>query len=132
MAKTRIVVVGLGIMGCAALYQLARRGIEAIGIEQFDIGHERGSSHGPTRIIRLAHFESPHYVPLMQRAYALWRELESAADTKLLHITGILEIGPADGAIVAGTRAASGGHDLPHEQLDAATMMRRFPAFQLP
>jgi sarcosine oxidase len=130
MPGPQIAVIGLGATGCAALYQLARRGIHAIGIEQFNVGHDRGSSHGPTRVIRLAHFENPSYVPLMRQAYALWRELERIADRKLLHITGIAEIGPADGEIIRGTLAAV--TDLPHEVLDAGTLMRRYPAFRLP
>lgn len=132
MSPPLIVVIGLGATGSAALSLLARRGISVIGIEQFEIGHARGSSHGPTRIIRLAHFENPSYVPLMRRAYALWRELESLADSKLLHITGILEIGPADGAIISGTMAAAKSHHLHAEMLSAEELMRRYPAYQLP
>ena len=84
------------------------------------------------RIIRLGYFEHPSYVPLLRRTYALWRELEAAAGHKLLHITGIAEIGPPDGEVVAGTLAASRMHGLPHEVLDAAETMRRFPAFRIP
>lgn len=132
MAKPQIVVVGLGAVGSAALCHLARRGIPALGIEQFDLGHDRGSSHGPTRIIRLAHFEKPAYVPLMRRAYALWRELEALADVELLHITGLLETGPAHGNVVGGTKAAAHRHDIAVEELDAGEVMRRYPAFRLP
>ena len=70
-------------------------------------GHDRGSSHGETRIIRLAYFEHPSYVPLVRRAYELWRELEVEAARPLLHVTGIAEIGPPDGALVTGTLAAA-------------------------
>jgi sarcosine oxidase len=132
MPQPRIVVVGLGITGAAALMALARRGAEAIGIEQFEIGHDRGSSHGPTRIIRLAHFENPAYVPLMRRAYELWHELERLSDTAFLRITGMLEIGPADGAIVRGTMAAARNLALRPEVLEAAEVMRRYPAFRVP
>ena len=83
-------------------------------------------------IIRLGYFEHPSYVPLLRRAYTLWRELEAASATKLLHITGIAEIGPPDGEVVSGTLAASRLHDLPHEVMDAAETMRRFPAFRIP
>jgi sarcosine oxidase len=130
MPGPEIVVIGLGATGSAALYQLARRGVHAIGIERFVVGHDRGSSHGPTRVIRLAHFENAFYGPLMHRAYALWRELERIARQKLIHITGIAEIGPADGRIIRGTLAAA--IDLPHEVLDAQALMRRYPAFRLP
>ena len=103
-----VVVVGLGIMGAAALYELARRGFRVLGIERFYLGHDRGSSHGETRIIRLGYFEHPSYVPLLRRAYALWRELERAAGQQLLHVTGIVEIGPPDGTVVQGTRHPRG------------------------
>jgi sarcosine oxidase len=131
MAGPQIIVIGLGATGSAALCQLARRGVRAIGIEQFEIGHDRGSSHGATRMIRLAHFERPSYVPLMRRAYALWHELEDIARQKLLHITGIAEIGPPTGDVVRGTRAGANA-DLPCEVLDAASLMRRYPVFRIP
>jgi sarcosine oxidase len=127
-----VVIVGLGAMGSAAAYHLARRGKRVVGIERFAPGHERGSSHGATRIIRLGYFEHPSYVPLLRRAYALWRELEAAARQPLLRITGIAEIGPADGKLVAGTLAAARTHDLPHAVLAAPELMRRFPAFRIP
>lgn len=132
MPQPQIVVIGLGATGSAALCQLARRGIAATGIEQFELGHDRGSSHGPTRIIRLAHFESPSYVPLMRRAYALWHELENLDHSRLVHTTGLLEIGPADGEIIRGTMAAAKHHDLAVTMLDAAALMRRYPAYRLP
>src|SRR3954469_11404729 len=127
-----VVVVGLGITGSAALYQLARRGRRVLGLDRFSPGHERGSSHGATRIIRLSYFEHPSYVPLLRRAYELWRTIESAAARRLLHVTGIVEIGPPDGILTQGTLAASRLNSLPHELLSAADVMRRFPAFRLP
>jgi sarcosine oxidase len=132
MPQFDVVVVGTGAMGSAALYQLARRGARVLGVERFAPGHDKGSSHGETRIIRLGYFEHPSYVPLVRRAYALWRELEAASGHKLLHTTGIAEIGPPGGELVAGTLAASRLHQLPHEILDAAETMRRFPAFNIP
>src|SRR5580658_830250 len=110
---------------------VAGRGVRAIGVEQFEIGHDRGSSHGATRMIRLAHFERPSYVPLMRRAYVLWHELEDIVQQKLLHITGIVEIGPPTGEVLRGTRAGANA-DLPCEVLDAAALMRRYPAFKIP
>ena len=95
MAHYDAVVCGLGAMGSAALYELARRGKRVLGIDRFPPGHDRGSSHGETRIIRLAYFEHPSYVPLLRRAYELWRALEAEAARPLLHITGIVEIGTA-------------------------------------
>jgi sarcosine oxidase len=132
MAHYDVVVCGLGATGSAALAELARRGRRALGIERFAPGHDRGSSHGATRIIRLAYFEHPSYVPLLHRAYALWRDLERRARRPLLHITGIVEIGPADGALVRGTLSSARLHGLQHETLPASDVMRRFPAFRLP
>ena len=82
-------------------------------------------------MIWLAHFERPSYVPLMRRAYALWHELEDIVQQKLLHITGIAEIGPPTGDVVRGTRAGANA-GLPCEVLDAASLMRRYPAFKIP
>jgi sarcosine oxidase len=132
MAQFDVVVVGLGAIGSAALHQLALRGVRVVGVERLVPGHDQGSSHGESRIIRLGYFEHPSYVPLLRRTYALWRELEAASGTKLLHITGIAEIGPPDGEVVAGTLAASRLHGLPHEVMDAVETMRRFPAFKVP
>jgi sarcosine oxidase len=127
-----VVVCGLGAMGSAALHHLASRGKRVLGLERFAPGHDRGSSHGSTRIIRLGYFEHPSYVPLLRRAYALWRELEAAAGRQLLHVTGIAEIGPPAGELVQGTLASSRLHGLRHDVLAAAELMRRFPAFKLP
>lgn len=127
-----VVVVGLGAMGSAALYHLAKRGTSVLGIERFEPGHERGSSHGLTRIIRLGYFEHPSYVPLVRHAYALWRDLETASGEKLLTVTGIAEIGLPDSVLVAGTLASSRQHDLPHEVLDARSLMQRYPQFRVP
>ena len=77
MATYDAVVIGLGVTGAASLYRLAKRGLRVLGIEQFVPGHDRGSSHGETRIIRLGYFEHPSYVPLLREAYALWRDLET-------------------------------------------------------
>src|SRR6187551_1580956 len=107
------VVIGLGVTGAASLYRLAQRGLRVVGIDQFVPGHDRGSSHGETRIIRLGYFEHPSYVPLLREVYALWRNLETEAGKKLLNVTGIVEIGPPDGELVRGTLASSKLHELP-------------------
>jgi sarcosine oxidase len=127
-----VVVCGLGAMGSAVLHRLARRGKRALGIERYAPGHDRGSSHGVTRIIRLGYFEHPSYVPLLRRAYALWRELEQASGLALLHLTGIVEIGSPDSTLVRGTLASAHLHHIRHETLAAPELMRRFPAFKLP
>src|SRR6185437_14699579 len=115
-----VAVVGLGAMGGAALLHLARRGLRPLGIDQFEPGHDRGSSHGETRIIRLGYFEHPSYVPLVRAALPLWRALERDSGAPLLHVTGIIEIGPPAGTLVAGTLRSARTHGLAHEVLDAA------------
>jgi sarcosine oxidase len=126
-----VVVIGLGAMGSAAVHELARRGKRVIGIDRFEPGHVFGSSHGATRIIRLGYFEHPAYVPLLRRAYVLWRDLEAACGRPLLRVTSIAEIGPPDGMLVAGTLAAARLHALPHTVLAASDLMRRLP-FRIP
>lgn len=120
------IVIGLGGHGSAAAYHLAHRGRRVLGLEQFAPLHQQGSSHGLTRIIRLAYHEHPSYVPLLRRAYELWHELEAVADEHLLITTGALEGGPGDGATFRGSLEAAELHDLPHEVLDATDLQRRF------
>jgi sarcosine oxidase len=132
MTDFDVVVCGLGAIGSAALYQLARRGVRVLGLERFAPGHDRGSSHGETRVIRLGYFEHPSYVPLVRSAYAAWREIEAAAGRQLLHVTGMAEIGPPGGTLVAGTLASVARHGLPHEIVAGAELMQRFPAFRVP
>jgi sarcosine oxidase len=127
-----VAIIGLGVMGSAALAALARRGRRVVGIDRFAPGHDCGSSHGATRVIRLGYFEHPSYVPLVRAAYPLWRELEARSGQSLLTITGILEIGAPESDLVAGTLLSSRLHGLPHEILDAPSVMKRFPAFRLP
>src|SRR5690349_23626596 len=112
------IVLGLGGMGSATLFHLARRGLRVLGLERFDLVHEYGSSHGLTRIIRLAYWEHPTYVALLRRSYELWRELEGLAGEQLLHITGSVDAGPESGAIFQGALRSSELHGLPHEVLD--------------
>src|SRR6266850_4178829 len=114
-----VIVVGLGAMGSAALYHLAARGRRVLGLDRFQPPHTFGSSHGATRIIREAYFEHPAYVPLVQRAYELWRDLENASGRKLLLETGGLMIGPAADALVRGARRSAEEHHLPHRLLSA-------------
>jgi sarcosine oxidase len=132
MPSFDVAIIGLGVMGSAALAALARRGRRVIGIDRYALGHDRGSSHGTTRIIRLGYFEHPSYVPLLRAAYPLWRELEARSGQSLLTLTGIVEIGAPDSELVAGTLRSSRLHNLPHEILDSSSLMKRFPAFRLP
>src|SRR6478735_9712342 len=132
MATYDVAVIGLGAMGSAALFELARRGKRAIGIEQFEPGHDKGSSHGESRIIRLSYFEHPSYVPLARRAMEKWRELEQLSGKSILTVTGMLEAGYPGCSVVEGSLEASRQHRLEHEILGAAEINRRFPAFRLP
>jgi len=132
MSSFDVAVIGLGVMGSSTLEQLARRGCRTIGLERYTPGHERGSSHGETRVIRLGYFEHPSYVPLLRAAYAGWRDLEARAATPLLTITGIVEIGMPHCELIAGTLASARQHKLTHEVLDAEQLMARFPAFRVP
>lgn len=126
------IVVGVGGMGSATAYHLARRGKRVLGLERFDIPHSMGSSHGISRIIRLAYYEHPSYVPLLLRSYELWRELEQGFGEQLLHITGSLDASRSDNRCFQGSLESCRLHDLPHEVLDAAEVNRRFPAYHLP
>lgn len=125
------IVIGLGAMGSATLYHLARRGRRVLGIEQFSQGHELGSSHGDSRIIREQYFEHPLYVPLVQRAYDLWRELAEESGRALMTLGGGLMIGPRHGMVVAGTLRSAKEYKLPHEVLSPSEVHARFPAFEL-
>jgi sarcosine oxidase len=132
MPSFDVAIIGLGVMGSAALAALARRSLRVIGIDRFAPGHDHGSSHGTTRVIRLGYFEHPSYVPLVRAAYPLWRELEARSGEALMTITGILEIGAPESDLVAGTLRSSRLHCLPHEILDARSLMKRFSPFRLP
>ena len=124
-----VIVAGLGGMGSAAVYQLAGRGQRVLGLERFSPAHDRGSSHGRSRIIRQAYFEGSEYVPLLLRAYELWEQLEEETGQRLMTLTGGLMIGREDGELVAGSLRSAEEHGLPYEMLDAAGIRRRFPAY---
>lgn len=132
MAQYDAIVIGLGAAGSAAADHLARRGARVLGLEQFTPAHDRGSSHGETRIIRTAYFEDPAYVPLVQRAFELWEDLERRSGRKLLTFTGALMLGRPESEVVRGTLESVRRWDLPHEELDAVEVRRRFPAFAVP
>ena len=127
-----VVVAGAGGMGSAALYHLARRGGRVCAVERFGIAHDRGSSHGDTRIIRKAYMEHPDYVPLLHRAYALWEELEAEEAGELLARVGLLVAGDPNAEAMQGQAACYQAHDLPHESLDAAAIATRYPSLALP
>ena len=132
-------VIGLGAMGAAALYHLARAGVSAVGIDRHHPPHAYGSSHGETRITRLAVGEGADYMPLVKRSHELWRELESETGARIMTRTGGLMIGSADGApmhgvsgFVGATAALAASHGIEHELLSPAAARGRFPAFAVP
>lgn len=125
------IVIGTGGIGSATLFHLARRGARVLGIDQFPVAHDKGSSHGDTRAIRLVYFEHPDYVPLLQRAFVLWDELNELSDTPLFHKTGILQAGPPDGDVLKGLMAAARTHQLPMERLSPAQVTDRFDGFKI-
>ena len=123
-----VIVAGLGAMGSAAAYHLSRRGLRVLGFDRFTQPHTFGSSHGKSRIIREAYFEDPLYVPLVQRAYQCWSDLETRSGRGLLTPTGGLMIGPPAGVVVRGARASAVAHGLAFEELSSGAVRERFPA----
>jgi sarcosine oxidase len=127
-----VIVAGVGGMGAAACYHLARRGSRVLGLERFDIPNDRGSSHGLTRIIRLAYFENPSYVPLARRALELWQEAGKAYGEPLYFPTGGIDAALEDNAVFQGSLESCRLYNLPHEVLTAREANRRFPGYRLP
>ena len=127
-----VIVLGVGGMGSATVYELASRGLRVLGLERFDIPHSFGSSHGVTRIIRMAYFEDPSYVPLLRRSYERWRELESVSGERLLYITGSVDTGSEEGKVFTGSLRSCQEHGLPHEALTSSELTRRFPGCRFP
>jgi sarcosine oxidase len=126
-----VIVVGCGAMGSSLAYHLSQRGIRTLVLERFRLNHPNGSSHGKSRIIRTAYAEHPAYVPLVQRAFKLWRELEKRSGDELLVMTGGLMIGSPDSSLIAGVERSAREHDLPHERLGPEEVRERFPIFRL-
>ncbi len=126
-----VAVAGLGGMGSAILAHCARRGVSVIGLEQFERGHELGASSGKTRLFRKAYFEEPAYVPLLYRAYELWRELERGTREEILRITGVLSVGPESSEILNGTLKAAHEHDLPVELLSRDDVLARYSTLRM-
>jgi sarcosine oxidase len=125
-----VAIAGLGAMGSAAAFHLASRGANVLGIDRFAPPHALGSTHGDTRIIREAYYEHPLYVPLVQRAYELWFELERKTGRTLYTRTGGLNAGPENSVLVQGALRTVRAHGIAHEVLDARQVEQRFPAYQ--
>jgi sarcosine oxidase len=126
------IVIGVGSMGSSTVYHLARRGAKVLGLEQFGIPHPWGSYPGVNRIIRLTYWEHPLYVPLLRRAYELWREIENLSGERLLFITGNVDAGPEDGKIIKGVLDCCQANHLIHEKHDSASLAKRFPGYRFP
>jgi sarcosine oxidase len=139
MSKHDVIVLGLGAMGAAATYQLAKRGVDVVGIDQYAPPHRLGSSHGESRITRIACAEGVHYAPFARRSHEIWRELEAELGVSLLTQNGMVMIGaPGEHREAHGTTnfltatiKAAEAWDVPHERLDAAQLRQRFPAFAI-
>jgi len=127
-----VIVAGLGGMGSSAAYHLAGRGERVLGLERHTPAHDKGSSHGQSRIIRQAYFEDPAYVPLLLRAYELWERLERETGEDLMSLSGGLMIGPPESETFEGSKASADEHGLPYEVFDATEIKRRYPVFEPP
>ncbi len=126
-----VMVLGAGGVGSATAAQLALRGASVLAIDQFGVAHDRGSSHGHTRIIRRAYFEHPDYVPLLMAAWAGWEQLQQQTGKQLYYRTGLIQIGPPEGNVVRGVPRAARQHGLDVESLAADEVRRRFPSLVL-
>src|SRR5436853_4758979 len=122
-----VIVAGLGAHGSSAAYRLAARGASVLGFDRFARGHALGSSGGLSRIIRLSYYEHPDYVPLLRRAWHLWRELETRSGETILTETGGLYAGPPEGELFSGALRSAQTHGLRHEVLDTAGLRARYP-----
>lgn len=122
-----VIVIGVGSMGGATCNALAERGVDVLGIEAFHPGHDQGSAHGGSRIIRQSYFEDPAYVPLLRTAYEGFRRLEEESGRQLMTLCGGIYVGDPDNVVVTGSRRAAQEHALAHEMLDADQIRERFP-----
>ena len=131
MSTYDVIVAGLGGMGSAAAAHLSARGARVLGIDQFHRGHNFGASTGKTRIIRKAYFESPEYVPLLERAYTLWHQLQARTGAQLYYPTGLLTIGPENGPVIMGAREAASRFALDVSVVGAQDIREKYPAFRV-
>ena len=128
-ARVDVVVLGLGGMGLAACRELARRGARVLGLDRHPLGHRLGSSHGVTRVVRMAYFEHPDYVPLLRRAFAGFERLEHEARDRLLERCGVAIVGSRDSSLIAASAESAATHSIPVELLDGEALRRRLPQF---
>lgn len=132
MKNADVIVVGLGAMGSACCDHLARRGVQVIGLERFDVPHAFGSSAGQSRLIRKAYYEHPHYVPLLARAFENWDELGERLGAEILHRTGCLYLGEPGGELIAGTLAAASEHGIDVQSVDGPSLRETYPMVEMP
>jgi sarcosine oxidase len=130
--KFDCIVIGVGGMGSSTIYNLAKRGQKVLGLEQFDIPHAEGSSHGVNRIIRLAYYEDPSYVPLLRRAYEMWTDIETIAGEQLLYKTASIDAAPSGHEVFEASLESCRIHDIRHEVLNHQQINDRFPGYQMP
>jgi len=131
MERYDAIVLGVGGVGSAALYHFARRGARVLGVDRFRPPHDRGSTHGHTRVIRQAYFEHADYVPLLRESYREWHDLQGRAGRQLLHQIGLIEVGPSDGMVVPGVLRAAEEHELTVEPMTAAEIEKRWPGLRV-
>ena len=127
-----LIVIGLGGLGSSVLAHLASSGAKVLGLDRFPPGHDRGSSHGESRAIRKAYFEHPDYIPLLERAYDLWRNLETQQGCSLYHQSGLVLSGPAEGEAISGARISATRYNVRIDSLSATEARREFPILSFP
>lgn len=127
-----VIVIGVGSMGSSACYHLSKRGYKVLGLEQFDISNEFGSHAGQSRIIRKAYFENSHYVPLLEKAYQNWKELEEETATQIYYPTGLVYFGPKNNLLIQGVKQSASLYDIHVDAVGAPETAKRFPAFKVP
>jgi len=127
-----VIVIGVGSMGSATSYYLAKRGYKVLGLEQFDIPHEFGSHAGQSRIIRKAYFEHPGYVPLLERAYENWEALEWETGKQVYYKTGLLYAGNPNNEMIKGVERSAGLYNIDLDQMNIAAAVDQFPQFKFP
>ena len=127
-----VIVVGLGCVGSAVVASLAQRGANVVGLEQFKIGHEKGSSAHQSRAFRMAYAEHENYVPLLKRSRELWLEINEHVEKPIFYETGGLYISNISTGLVQDSIAAANAHDVPYELLDKKAINERFPIFKVP
>ena len=127
-----VIVIGVGSMGAAACWYLAKRDYKVLGLEQFDIPHEQGAHAGQSRIIRKAYFEHSDYVPLLERAYHNWKELETITSSQVYYKTGIIYFGSPDSRMIKGTREAAHQYNIPLDMLTHEAANIRYPMIHCP